>query len=822
MTRGNRTDALRDAVNGQPELCAGFVLIVLIQVAAITSAAWMPGQLAWSLGAGIIATLIVAISTVAGSRRRREAYSAEREARLARWLEEIDLDSAAVAPADADDETVLVDAVEQLGGRVRVYRKKLLIRHQRIQRLLRNVTDVLYQTDAFGGLTWVTQSVADILGYQPVDMVDRPLRDFLADPEQDFALLVESPQLTRHPVRMLCKDGQIAWLMVSSRRIDGPDGNRTGTEGIWRDGTRLIETQRALDQEKERAQVTLASIGDGVITTDAQGQVDYLNPSALGMLGVSCKDALGQGFDTLCRLTDTAHDAPLVGIVKQCVDAGRTLSWEDNIVLGDREGAPLGPAVKLTVSPIRGRGRVVVGTVVAMHDITRLQQIAREMSYQANHDLVTGLANRRAFEARLTETRAHARDSGQTHALCYLDLDQFKLVNDTCGHDAGDEMLVQIGELIQSWLRPTDTLARLGGDEFGIIMHDLSSADAVVKADQLRCAIDRFRFHWQDKLFRLGVSIGLATIDCDALSMTELLRRADTACYMAKEKGRNQVCVYRRGSDETQIRHGDMQRMQQISDALENDRFTLFAQIMQPLAHARDERLGVELLLRLRQPGGRYLTPGQFLITAERYHAAPRIDRWVLEEALRLIASADHHHGRIDHYSINISAQSICDAQFVNAAVELIGSSGVDPGALVFEITETAAVSNTRRAADLIRSLRALGCRFSLDDFGSGLSSFAYLKDLPLDFIKIDGKLVREILRDPVEASIVQSIKQIGNAIGLKTVAEHVENPAVLEALRDMGVDYAQGYHVADPVAFDRLDELIRAGVQSKPTLVKR
>ena len=798
-----------------PRLAIRLALATVLagQIASLTVAC-QPGALALGLLIAIETfTSLAAILLCWIGLRATHPDRARMISPLVTWLENIDVagDSRprpSVPLEGADSQ--LVATVDNLVHRVQQYRDKLLVRHQRVQRLLRNVTDVLYHTDSSGRISWITDTVNDMLGYRPAELEGRLLRDLLADPEKDEPALLERPQLRRHPTRVFRRDGSIAWLLISSRRIDDAHGQPIGSEGVCRDGTRLIETQHALDDEKERAQVTLASIGDAVITTNAHGEVDYLNPRAEQMLGVPTADAIGEHFDTLCNFVDNDRNITANGLVQACLNTGTIQERDEDLTLYDRAPQTTGHTVKVTISPIRDSHQHVVGTVIVLHDITRLQQISRELAHQANHDLLTGLPNRRAFEHLLGEFLAET-GQGHHHALCYLDLDQFKLVNDTCGHDAGDEMLRQISNQISSQIRVGDTLARLGGDEFGLIMCHLSLTDAKIKAEALRTEIDRFRFRWNDKLFRLGASIGVAAIDREAVSTTELLRRADTACYLAKEKGRNQVYIYRGDSDETLTRHGDMQRMQQISEALDNDRFELFAQIIQPIDQRTHSRCGVELLLRMRDSDGAILSPQNFLLTAERYNVAARIDRWVLKRAVALIAAAGNDHAAIEHYSINISGQSITDEHFVDYARGLIEASSVDPRRLVFEITETTAVTNTRRAGELIRSLRALGCRFSLDDFGSGLSSFSYLKNLPSDFIKIDGKLVSNILQDPVERSIVEAINQVGQAMGLLTVAEHVESRALLDALRTIGIDYAQGYHVARPIPFEMLSSSIGA-----------
>ncbi|MES1924671.1 PAS/PAC sensor(s)-containing diguanylate cyclase/phosphodiesterase [Salinisphaera sp. T31B1] len=788
-------------------LILGLALCMLVLAWWVTDDAHMvPGALL-GLSAVIIAGLSLALCL------RDPARAGPEVSRVVNWLRQIDVAGERPPPAlstHARGDAEVAAAVEDVVDQIHRYREKLLVRHQRVQRLLRSVSDVLYHTDRDGRITWVTDTVTEMLGYTAAALEGRSLREVLANPEADYELLTLSPQLSRHPTRCYRQDGSIAWLLISSRRIDDSNGQPIGSEAVCRDGTRLIETQQALNQAKERAQVTLSSIGDGVITTDAMGEVDYLNPRAEQMLGITSAEAVGQAFDAVCQFADVASRISAHTMLRDCLAGGETRQWNESPGADSRTLRDSGDAVKLTIAPIRDAQEAVIGAVIVLHDISRLQQISREMHYQANHDMLTGLPNRRAFEKLLVGFLEDSSTRSIEHALCYLDLDQFKLVNDSCGHNAGDEMLRQLTAQLASKLRAADTMARLGGDEFGVVMRNLSLADAKAKAEVLRAEIDQFRFRWEDKLFRLSASIGVAAIDGSAVSASELLRRADTACYLAKETGRNQVHVYRGDSDETRTRHGDMQRMQLISEALDNDLFVLFAQIIEPAdPKGRHERIGVELLLRMRRDNGEIVAPQNFLLTAERYNAASRIDRWVLRHALRLIADARSEHAEIEHYSINISGQSITDEHFVDYARELITSHAIDPRVLVFEITETTAVTNTQRAGELMRTLRALGCRFSLDDFGSGLSSFSYLKHLPSDFIKIDGKLVRNIIDEPVECAIVEAINRVGQAMGLSTVAEHVESAALLEALRRIGVDYVQGYHVARPVPFEQITGLL-------------
>ncbi|WP_109994688.1 EAL domain-containing protein [Salinisphaera sp. LB1] len=737
---------------------------------------------------------------------------------LAEWIEQVDVSADDLPQFDqalASRAPRLTGAIETLIARLHDYRDKLLVRHQRVQRLLRNVTDVLYHADRDGRLTWVTDSVSDMLGYTPQELRGYSLAQLLADPDTDLPILTQSANIVRYPTRVFRSDGSIAWLLISARRIDDAEGQIVGSEGICRDGTRLIETQRQLNQEKERAQVTLAAIGDGVITTDASGTIDYVNPRGQHMLARKMKQVQGRAFENVCRLFDPDKKEFIDGLVTDCLETGISREWANALALVGDQLPTRDPndyrSVTVTVSAIRDEKSRIIGAVVVLHDVTRLERVSRELTYQANHDSLTGLLNRRAFERQLRQVLEATRVNKVWHTLCYLDLDQFKLINDSCGHHAGDAMLRQLSSQMITQLRPHDTLARLGGDEFGIIFEetDLETAQAV--AERLRQWLEGFRFEWEGKAFRLGASLGLSVIGEDSISAAELLRRADTACYLAKEQGRNQVRVYHRNSDEARMRDYEIERMQQINEALDEHGFVLHAQPIAPLIpRTEDWRMGSELLLRMKGDPGAMISPQNVLLTAERYSMASRIDRWVINHALQLIARYDADCPRIGYYSINISGQSITDEQFVGFVRECIDRSGVDPKRLVFEITETAAVTNLQRAADLMRSLRAIGCRFALDDFGSGVSSFSYLKHLPSDFVKIDGKLVRHLTEDPVEHSIIEALSKVSQAVGLRTVAEQVETKEQLDALERIGINYVQGYYIARPMPFEQFIESMK------------
>jgi diguanylate cyclase (GGDEF)-like protein len=433
-----------------------------------------------------------------------------------------------------------------------------------------------------------------------------------------------------------------------------------------------------------------------------------------------------------------------------------------------------------------------VGAVVVVKDITQLLGLEREMTFLASYDPLTGLLNRRAFERRLERVLQAARDEGRRAALCYLDLDEFKVVNDTCGHVAGDELLKQVSALLQ-WRAPEHVvLARLGGDEFGILIEDRSLETARPIAEEVLREIAAFRFEWQGRAFECASSIGLVPIDPQSDDLSSVLSAADAACYVAKEAGRNRIHVYQANDEAVAERYGEMQWIHRIRKAFDEDRFVLYEQEIRPFGEGEALR---EIFIRMLDEEGTLVPPVAFIPAAERYHLVPQIDRWVVAHALEALARDPGG----QTFTINLSGQSITQESFLDFVSERLDGAGVDPRRVCFEITETAAIAHLTRALTFINALRSRGCRFVLDDFGSGMSSFAYLKNLPVDFIKIDGEFVRDLVADPIHAALVGSIHQIGHVMGLKTIAEAVEDEPTLAALRALGVDYVQGYHVHRP-----------------------
>ena len=458
-----------------------------------------------------------------------------------------------------------------------------------------------------------------------------------------------------------------------------------------------------------------------------------------------------------------------------------------------------------TFSVVRDANGKYQHAIAYVQQNTEAHQLSTKLSFQAAHDSLTGLVNRREFETQIESALTTAQRDEQEHALCYLDLDQFKVINDTCGHIAGDELLRQISDLLRSKVRTNDTIARLGGDEFGLLMEGCPLSQGQRVAETLRAVIEEFQFVWDDKRFRIGVSIGVVPINQQSSSVTEVLQQADSACYAAKDKGRNRVHLFLREDEELAKRRGEMQWVTQIQAALETNRFRLYIQPIVPVRLTKSGYEHYEVLIRMIDVNGGEIPPGAFLPAAERYNLAARVDRLVLSRLLEWLASNREVADRISMYSVNVSGVTLADELFLGYAVNLLKESQIPTNKLCFEITETAVISNLAQAERFISTLKDLGCLFALDDFGSGLSSFAYLKSLPVDFLKIDGMFVRDVHKDPINRALVKSINDVGKVMGKRTIAEFVENNDVLQVLADLNVDYGQGYGIGKPFPLDEL-----------------
>lgn len=554
-----------------------------------------------------------------------------------------------------------------------------------------------------------------------------------------------------------------------------------------------VEEKLRISEGKYRAIFETSQVGIALCKMD--GTLVEVNQGFLDIIGYNKEDTLKL---TNWKITPRKYEAKEAEQLDSILQTGRYGPYEKEYIHKDGNYVP----VVLTGSVVKGGdGTEYIWSLV--HNITQLKQADEMLAYQASHDNLTGLINRHEFERRCMRLLSTVKQNNEEHALCFMDLDQFKVVNDTCGHAAGDEMLRQLSSVLQDIVRKRDTLARLGGDEFGVLMEYCSLDDAYRVATSLQKAIQDFQLLWEEHHFKVGVSIGLASITKTTTSLTDLLKDADAACYMAKDKGRNRIHVYCPEDVEMARRHGEMQWVERLNKALEEDRFCLYAQAIQPLDGSKGKHY--ELLVRMINEKGEMIPPEVFLPAAERYNLIGKIDRWVIENAFRLLAKHSAFLKHIDFCSINLSGQSLTDSDILSFLINQLNEAEIGKGKICFEITETAAISNLSLAKKFILTLKDFGCLFALDDFGSGLSSFAYLKNLPVNYLKIDGVFVKDIVDDPIDHSMVKSINDIGHVMGMKTIAEFVENEFIKGMLKEIGVDYAQGYGISKPLPFDKL-----------------
>ncbi len=556
---------------------------------------------------------------------------------------------------------------------------------------------------------------------------------------------------------------------------------------------RTVISERNLNKEKERAIVTLYSIGEGVITTDVNGNVESLNSVAEILTGWKFINAKFMPIHKICRFFRDNDHKQIENPVIQSLKKSQVIISNSHSLLMRGDGNEF--AIEYTASPIFENNKIS-GSVLVFRDVTEMRALSNQLSYQATHDSLTSLINRREFEKRLEQAINSAATEDDHHILCYLDLDQFKVVNDTCGHIAGDELLKLIAVTLRGQVRESDLIARLGGDEFGILLKNCNLEKAKIIIHTTRKAINDIRFVWDDKSFNIGLSVGIVRINKHSGNLYNVLSAADTSCYVAKDEGRNRFHVYEFNDDTLIKRQGEMQWVHKINYALENNRFILYFQTIESL-HPGNKTSHIEILIRMLNDEGKVIPPMAFIPAAERYDLMTTIDRWVVANTLRYFNSSNKQD--IALIAINISAQSLSDDHFLEFITSEIEKNNINPSQLCFEITETSAIINLARAMDFISSLKDIGCKFALDDFGSGLSSFAYLKNLPVDYLKIDGGFIRDIIEDPMDLAFVESINQIGHVMGIQTIAEFVENDRIFELLKKIGIDYVQGYSLSQP-----------------------
>jgi diguanylate cyclase (GGDEF)-like protein/PAS domain S-box-containing protein len=666
--------------------------------------------------------------------------------------------------------------------------------------LFESVMEGVYRTTRDGRFLVVNPAFVQMLGYGSAEEIYQvhaaSLYWYPADRDSYVRRLDSEGEVRNVEYVLRRKDGTMLVVVDNGRVVRDKEGRISGFEGTIADITERKKAETAVFQAKERAQVTLQSIGDAVITTDSEGRIDYMNPVAESLTGWESREAQSQRIGDILTVVDEATQKPIESPVMRCLREGQPLCLAEHTVLINRRGQEI--AIQDSAAPIRDRAGNMLGAVMVFHDISKERRLHRALHYQASHDALTGLINRREFDNRLTAAVDSVRSDAECrHALLYLDLDQFKLINDTCGHPAGDQLLKQITGVLQSRVRVGDTLARLGGDEFGILLQNCPLDHALRVAEGLRQAIRDYRFVWQDGVSAVGVSIGIVEITSETPTVAGVMSAADVACYSAKDQGRNRVQLYK--PDNMPERHREMHWVSKLTRACDDSRFELFFQPIVPIGANRYEREQFELMLRLRDESGSLVAPAEFIPAAERYNVMPSIDRWVVRQALDQLV---HRSGTgIKPYTIavNLSGTSLNDERFLEYLIAELSARDLPAGAMCFEITETAAIANLANVVYFMRELKTRGCHFALDDFGSGLSSFMYLKTLPVDYLKIDGQFIENVTRDPVDRSMVEAISQVGKAMGIHTIAERVESIEVLQELGRLGIGFAQGFYIAEP-----------------------
>jgi len=667
--------------------------------------------------------------------------------------------------------------------------------------LVENIQDeyLIYRYNQAGVCTYISPSIKQILGYEQQAFLNH-YSTYMPDSEinqhaaKSRELLLAGQASSSYEIEVITQAGEVHTLSVHENAIFEPESQVViGVEGIARDITESKKVQLTL----EKLSLALKHSPNAVVITDCDGNIEYVNPKFTTITGYSAKEAIGKWPDIIsCEDTDPN----MYKDIWQTLLSG--LEWRGELQNRKKNGDLYW--AQEVIAPMSDESGNVTHFVVTQEDITQARQLNEKTSYQASHDLLTGLLNRNEFEERLRRAISSSKRDLTEHALCFLDLDQFKIVNDTCGHVAGDELLRQIGTLMSSNVRSRDTLARLGGDEFALLMEHCGIQQAHQACEQLLDLFQNFRFHWEEHVFTIGVSIGLSIIDQHIKDNSEAMQNVDSACYEAKDNGRNQIKVHTQDHARLQKRRGEIQWSSEISHALDNDRFLLYAQPIVALTE-QAECMGYEVLLRMQLTDGKIVPPGAFLPAAERYNSATRIDRWVVNHTLRWMGQHANEIKHIRCFSINLSGQSLDDEAMTDYIIREFERGDIPAEKVKFEITETAAIANLHDATIFINTLKSFGCRFALDDFGSGLSSFAYLKNLNVDTLKIDGMFIKDILNDTLDYEMVKSINEIGHVMGLETVAEFVESEQILEKLKEIGIDYAQGYSLGKPVHIDEI-----------------
>lgn len=718
-----------------------------------------------------------------------------------------------------------IERKEQTEADYRQEREALLGRldtaHRRLEAVLEQMPVGVTLAERPGGkLIYANQAASQILGH-PIHLAADGVGVLTGDRQTGSGALhldLRPYQQEESPLLRAARDGErvnneemlyqrcddrIINLSVHAAPVALDDNQTDLAVAMFYDISAAKETQAALAQEQEFARVTLDAMGDGVITTDCQGRIERMNPAAERLTGWSRPSARGTPIVDVVRLCQEDATTRVQLPVGACLAQNRQTHAQSLFLL--EHSADESTPVTYNLAPIHDLAGDVIGSVTIIHDASLQWRLLQEAAYEAQHDALTDLVNRREFDRRLRLALKRVRAGDEPAALLYLDLDHFKIINDSCGHTAGDALLIELAALLKEHIREQDTLARLGGDEFAIILNDCQLNNALEIANSLRETVKEFVFHWGKQSFHIGVSIGLMEISDSIASVQALLQQVDEACYRAKESGRNRVHMATPPGPGTKPARPRTNWAALVEDALQTDRLQLVGQPIVPLKTTGDQRAGLEFLVRLQGPDDRITRPAAFMPAAERHNLMPALDYWVVKQALAWLDSRGSAVEKYHFYTIKISASTLSDQAALTRLLDLLSGAGVAPARLCFEITELAGTRNLREAAKFVSRLKELGYSVALEDVGGGNASFRHLKKLPVDYLKIDGSFIELMQANSSDLALVRSINEVGHILGKKTIAKRVDSQEKVDQLRSIGVDYAQGYYTGPPVELETL-----------------
>ncbi len=714
--------------------------------------------------------------------------------------------------------------LEELERRVQVRTADLTVTNTKLQKSEERYRTVVEDMPVLvcrflpnGTLTFVNEHYCTYFRKTREQLIGINFFEFIPEEDREqvkkhFSSLTTANPATTYEHKVVAPDGVQRWQRWTDRALFDEHDRPVEYQSIGEDITESKISEEVLRESEERFRNLIEGSVQGIyIHRDFKPL--FVNQAFANILGYESANE----FIAAMNLIDehyAPHERARMRGYKEARLRGEEAPtrYEYEALRKDGSIVTLQNAVRV----INWRGEPAIQSTVI--DVTEARELSEQLSYQASHDALTGLLNRRAFEQHLQQFLDTAVTERIEHVFCYLDLDQFKVINDTCGHVAGDELLRQLGQLLRETIRGRDKLARLGGDEFGILLERCSIKEAARVTTAVQNAVERFRFHWEEKSFNVGISIGVVPINEASENMAGVLSMADAACYAAKDAGRNRTHIYNPDDAELAKRRGEIHWVAEINRALEESRFLLYFQSIVPLSNHGDRSEGHELLIRMQDEDGRIIAPGAFLPAAERYNLATKVDRWVVSTAFEWFSRHREYLDRILLCSINLSGSSLGDDEFLKFVIEQFEEMKLPPEKICFEVTETAAIANLTNATHFINELKRRGCPFALDDFGSGLSSFAYLKNLPVDFLKIDGMFVKDIVDDPIHLAMVKSINEMGRVMGKKTIAEFVESDEIRAKLEELGVDYAQGFGIGRPQPLEEMSRVAGSHSQTPET----